>query len=586
MNYKRIFYYYWQVAKQYKIAIFSILFLSSGRILFSMISAGYIYKNIIDTLNNLNFSLNQRYNIVVWFLIAMGISFCISLFMARWSDYVYYRFLSRSIKNIYDSSFKRLIRHSYTFFNDNFAGSLVTRVKRFTNSYESSSEVIFKSFWELILAVVFSVIALYFQSHILAFYLLGWCVAYALLILFFIKGKVQIDLRWAQADSKITGSLSDSISNIFNVKVFSAFKKEHNSFKLIVDDYVARFTESYRYYVIRASVQAFFMVIFHIFILYTMINLWNKGSITVGVFVMTYVFILGVFDRIWELASGLTRLAKSMTDAKEMVDILDTPVDILDPENPEKLNVKDGEIKFENVSFEYVGGVDVFKNFNLHIKKGEKVGLVGHSGSGKSTITKMLLRFLDVKEGSITLDGQNIKNITQDDLRSVISYVPQEPILFHRSIFENISYSKDGATKEEVEEASKNAHAHEFISRLQHGYDTLVGERGVKLSGGERQRVAIARAMLKDAPILVLDEATSSLDSISESYIQEAFVKLMEGRTTIVIAHRLSTIQKMDRILVLDKGEIIEQGTHNELLEKRGQYAKLWESQTGGFLQD
>ena len=226
------------------------------------------------------------------------------------------------------------------------------------------------------------------------------------------------------------------------------------------------------------------------------------------------------------------------------------------------------------------------QDFNLIIKPGERIGLVGHSGAGKSTITKLLLRFADALEGSIVIDNQDIKNVTQNDLRKVISYVPQEPILFHRSIKENIAYSKPDATKEEIIEVAKKAHAHEFIEKLPQGYDTLVGERGIKLSGGERQRVAIARAMLKDSPILMLDEATSSLDSISEHYIQDAFNELMKGKTTIVIAHRLSTIQKMDRIIVLDKGKIVEQGTHKELLELNGSYAELWNHQTGGFLEE
>jgi ATP-binding cassette subfamily B protein len=272
---------------------------------------------------------------------------------------------------------------------------------------------------------------------------------------------------------------------------------------------------------------------------------------------------------------------KAMTDAKEMVDILDKVPDIQDRDTREELRIKDGVIEFKNVNFEYIEDNQVFTNFNLKISSGEKVGLVGHSGSGKTTITKMLLRFVDIKEGEILIDGQNIKNITQDDLRSVISYVPQEPILFHRSIGENIGYSKEDATHEEIVESSKKAYADEFISKLQNGYDTLVGERGIKLSGGERQRVAIARAMLKNSPILVLDEATSSLDSISESYIQQALGELMKGKTAIVIAHRLSTISKMDRIIVLDNGAILEEGTHLELLAKDGMYTKLWNHQTG-----
>ena len=235
--------------------------------------------------------------------------------------------------------------------------------------------------------------------------------------------------------------------------------------------------------------------------------------------------------------------------------------------------------------FVYKNGATVFNNFSLKIKSGEKVGLVGHSGSGKSTLTKLLMRFVNISGGEILIDGQNIRAVRQDDLRQHISYISQEPILFHRSIRDNIAYSRPNASEEQIIESAKKAHAHEFILNLKYGYDTLVGERGVKLSGGERQRVAIARAMLKDSPILMLDEATSSLDSISESYIQDAFNELMKGKTTIVIAHRLSTIQKMDRIIVLDKGQIAEEGTHKELLENNALYSKLWEHQTGGFLE-
>jgi ATP-binding cassette subfamily B protein len=275
-----------------------------------------------------------------------------------------------------------------------------------------------------------------------------------------------------------------------------------------------------------------------------------------------------------------------MTDMQEVIDIFDAPVDIRDRESPESLKMHDGHIVFNHVSFFYKDGNPVLKDFNLDIAPGERVGFVGHSGAGKTTITKLLLRFADTIEGSITIDGQDIKNITQNDLRSVISYVPQEPILFHRTIGENIAYSNPDATKEEIIDVAKKAFAHDFIIKLPKGYDTLVGERGIKLSGGERQRIAIARAMLKNSPILVLDEATSSLDSVSEAFIQNAFDLLMKGKTTIVIAHRLSTISKMDRIIVLDKGKVIEMGTHKELIEKSGVYADLWNHQSGGFLED
>ena len=313
--------------------------------------------------------------------------------------------------------------------------------------------------------------------------------------------------------------------------------------------------------------------------------LWLSGKISAGLFVLVQSYTVTIGQHFWDLGKASTKFTKSYSDMREMVDIFKKIPDVLDPENPEQARIKEGNISIKDISFNYPGGISVFEKFSLDIRSGEKVGLVGHSGSGKSTITKLLMRFVDISSGEILIDGQNIRNITQDDLHKNISYISQEPILFHRSIRENIAYSYPEATEDEIISSAKKAHAHEFITSLPHGYDTMVGERGVKLSGGERQRVAIARAMLKPAPILILDEATSSLDSISESYIQDAFNELMKGKTSIVIAHRLSTVQKMDRIIVLDKGKVIEEGTHKELLAKDGLYADLWNHQTGGFLE-
>jgi ATP-binding cassette subfamily B protein len=267
-----------------------------------------------------------------------------------------------------------------------------------------------------------------------------------------------------------------------------------------------------------------------------------------------------------------------------MTEILLKPHEITDSKSAKPLAVNQGEIKFNNLSFSYIKGVEVLKNFNLTIKPKEKMALIGPSGGGKSTIVKLLLRFYDLTSGQILIDKQNLAKVTQDSLREQIAFVPQEPILFHRSLIDNIRYGNNRATDEEVIRASKLAHAHEFITGFRQGYQTLVGERGIKLSGGERQRVAIARAILKNAPILVLDEATSSLDSESEMYIQDALKNLMKNKTVIVIAHRLSTILQVDRIVVVENGQISEMGKHKELLKlKDGVYQKLWQIQAGGF---
>jgi ATP-binding cassette subfamily B protein len=285
--------------------------------------------------------------------------------------------------------------------------------------------------------------------------------------------------------------------------------------------------------------------------------------------------------------NALRNYNRAIGDAGDMIEVLRTTPEVLDPAEPEKSRINRGDIVFDKVRFQHDDADEaIFHSLSLHIKPGEKVGLVGHSGSGKTTLTRVLQRFSNVNDGEIRIDGQNIAAITQDDLRRHIAYVPQEPLLFHRTIAENISYAHPDASPEEIAGVAKMAHAAEFIDHLPEGYDTIVGERGVKLSGGQRQRIAIARAMLKNAPILVLDEATSALDSESEVLIQAALWKLMEGRTAIVIAHRLSTIQKMDRILVLDNGKVIEEGSHQELLARGGTYAKLWAHQSGGFIEE
>jgi ATP-binding cassette, subfamily B, bacterial len=323
-------------------------------------------------------------------------------------------------------------------------------------------------------------------------------------------------------------------------------------------------------------------VIAFVFGVFAVVNLHANASVLY--LVVTYSS--GVVDRLWQFGRVVRNVNRAFGDSAEMTEILQLEPEVKDPEIPEGLRIRRGQITFKKVSFRHDNKEVLFKKLDLRIKPGEKVGLVGPSGGGKTTLTGLLLRFMDIESGQILIDNQDITDIRQADLRSSISYVPQEPLLFHRSLRENIRYGNLKAEDRAVEGVAKLAHAHDFIRDLPEGYQTLVGERGIKLSGGQRQRIAIARAMLKNAPILVLDEATSALDSESEVLIQDALWKLMEGRTAIVIAHRLSTIQKMDRIVVLENGRIVEQGSHKELLRSGGTYAKLWDHQSGGFMED
>jgi ATP-binding cassette subfamily B protein len=393
----------------------------------------------------------------------------------------------------------------------------------------------------------------------------------------------------SEAQSKQTGYLADSISNIMAIKSFAATHEEsagHWKVATIskgMGQHSLKATTKRETY---ASVVTSSISIAAIALAIVGVG-WFHTDVATVFLVVSYTGAIGM--RLWEFQNVLRQYNRAFGDASDMVKILQIEPEVKDIENPVPFKATSGSIDFNHVEFAHAGtdkDDTLFRDLDLHIRAGEKVGLVGHSGSGKTTLTRLLLRFSDIDAGDISIDSQNIAQITQDDLRRAISYVPQEPLLFHRSIRENIAYGKPDATDEEIVEAARKAHADEFIAKLPHKYGTLVGERGVKLSGGQRQRIAIARAILKEAPILVLDEATSALDSESERLIQKALGELMKNRTAIVIAHRLSTVQKMNRIIVLDNGNILEQGSHEELVNSKGTYAQLWAHQSGGFIED
>jgi ATP-binding cassette subfamily B protein len=543
-----------------------------------------IFKSIIDLFSS-GMARNLVLNKVMYFSVIVCAIIIVQNAGYRIGDYLTAYFESKVMKRLYDFAFNRLLEHSYRFFSNNFSGSLIAKAKRFSKQFETLTDIVTFQIWFSVVILTGILFVLFLKVPILAYIFLGWAVLYVVITILFIRKKMIYDTEEAAADSLVTGLFSDAITNILNIKIFSSNKNEENNFKIITGDEEIKRRKAWYFANYQNMVQGFMMASLQILVLYINIHLWYVGKISLGMFVLIQTYMFGLFDILWGLGRSFSKAMKAMTDMQEVVDIFDTPIDILDPVKPECLVISEGHIVFKNVSFQYKDGVTVLKDFNLDIAPGERVGLVGHSGAGKSTITKLLLRFSDVKMGEIIIDGQNIKNITQNDLRSVISYVPQEPILFHRTIGENITYSKPGATQEEIIKVAKKAFAHDFIMKLPRGYDTLVGERGIKLSGGERQRIAIARAMLKNSPILVLDEATSSLDSTSEGYIQSGFEELMKGKTTIVVAHRLSTISKMDRIVVLEDGDIAEMGTHKELIKHNGAYASFWNHQTGGFLE-
>lgn len=491
---------------------------------------------------------------------------------------------SRVMMDLFASAFNYLIGHSYHFFISQFAGTLTRRVSKFAHAFEALLDGVMMNFFPTALFVGGVVVVLFLRQPVLAAILAFWVVAFVLFQIFVAKLRQPLRIARSEEDSKVIGALSDAISNQNNVALFSGALHEQERFHGVVARWRAATARSWNADEFIWSALGIFIIILNVGILYGAVVFWRQGLLTVGDFVLIQIYLIGTFQRLLGINRELRRFYDAFADAVEMTEILETPHEVKDIPRAAPLRVSSCEIVFKNVDFYFHSTRAVLKDFSLTITGGEKLALVGPSGAGKSTVTKLLLRFYDVMAGSIEIDGQNIAAVTQDSLRGAISFVPQEPILFHRSLMENIRYGRRDATDEEVIEAAKKAHCHEFISVMPDGYDTYVGERGVKLSGGERQRVAIARAILKDAPILVLDEATSSLDSESESLIQDALQTLMEGKTVVVIAHRLSTIMKMDRIVVLEEGRIVAEGSHEELLKQGGLYQKLWSIQAGGFL--
>ncbi len=487
-------------------------------------------------------------------------------------------------KNLEVNSFAYVLDHSYTFFSNAFVGSLVRKIHRLANAFEKLMDELLWNILTLVVVVVGNLIVLFLRDVRLGIVLLICVAVIAIFNVTFAMWKLKYDYAKSLLDSESTAVLSDALTNSTTIKLFASQEQEKIVFGNVMERWRKAQTRLWNYDGIAESVQAGLMVLAEFVMFYVAIQLWQQGLLTIGDFALIQGFMVGIFMRVWNLGKSIRHIYEGLADAAEMVEILETPHEVKDFTKAGLMNVTDGSIQFQDVTFKFNQTRVVLNGLNMLIQPHEKVALVGPSGAGKTTITKLLLRFHDVESGVISIDGQNIANVTQNSLRENIAMVPQEPILFHRSLLDNIRYGRPSATDEEVVEAAKRARCHEFIMELPETYQTFVGERGIKLSGGERQRIAIARAILKNAPILVLDEATSSLDSESESLIQAALDELMKGKTTIVIAHRLSTIMRMDRILVIDGGKVADTGTHSELLKKEGIYKKLWEIQAGGFI--
>ena len=572
--------YFWQIIRQYKLSFFTV-------IIFTIIGSGldvYIpfqYLKLWNVLSTNDFTVvSIAKSIIILVLILNLIRWAIR----RVSAFSLVYFEANTMAGLRKQAFSYMIGHSHSFFANNFGGSLTQRINKYARAFEKLTDRMASDGLPLVVRGVGILVAFYTLVPKYSYILGVFCAVFLITAFIYIRFKLKYDVIASEADSKTTGVLSDSISNHSSIQLFTGHEYEKERVGEIVQDQKNKVVFNWYLWEGLGTIQLFYTFCTEFIIFWIILNDWKLGLVTLPVIVLLQSYFVRLVDSLWSFGAIVRAYYESFADAYEMTIVLNTPYEIVDNET-QVLSDIEGEVSFDNVTYIYENNNSkILDDFSLTIPAGQKVAIVGSSGAGKTTFVRLLMRLFNLTSGKIMIDSIDIKNITQKNLREKISFVPQDPILFHRTLMENIRYGRRNATDDEVLVAAHLAHCDEFINVLPNRYNTYVGERGIKLSGGERQRVAIARAILKNAPILILDEATSSLDSHSEFLIQDALHKLIQGKTTIVIAHRLSTIREMDRIIVLEKGKIVEDGAHEELTNKKsGLYKKLWDLQAGGF---
>lgn len=494
---------------------------------------------------------------------------------------------SHVLAHLREETFATLMKKDHQFFSNQKIGAMTSRYIDFVRNHISIQDLFIIRTLSFVMSIGSGLIILSFQSWLVTAIVFGLITILIVEIRWSTKYRAPLRHERKTLISEIHGMVADALTNNLIVRSFASEKREIAALQKMTRRFTKVYQKDIGFIAGEGSVRVAVMVIVQICAIAVSANMVARGAISLATAIFMLAYLQRIGSQLFVLGDIIHGYDQALLDSQPMTEMLLTDNLVNDSPDATTLSINSPTITFDRASYRYPdGNEDVLKSVSLSIPAGQKVGLVGHSGAGKSTIVQLLLRFSDVTGGAILISGHDIRTVSQESLRDHIAYVPQEPLLFHRNLRENIAYGKPDATDDEIRTAAQKANALDFIDKLPHGLDTTVGERGVKLSGGQRQRIAIARALLKDSPLLILDEATSALDSESEQLIQSALATLMRGRTSIVIAHRLSTIAKLDRIIVLDNGAISEDGTHAELLTKNGIYAKLWNHQSGGFIEE
>lgn len=585
---RRTLHYYWLVTRRhfglFALLVFSTLFFGG----FQTYMNPFVMGLIVDRVSAAPVAADQVFVVFGPYIAALVLVNICGQTCSKLQDYSLWKLEIAVSYDLATMSFDALSNQSMTFHSNRFGGTLVSQTSKFMAAYNQLVEALVHPFLPVFGSVVFVCVLLGPRVPLYVVILMALFAVYATVSYIMYKRILHLNEKAAKAQNDLSGELSDAVTNILTVKTYGREDYERSLFDTANREVVLRDSKRMRSSLVRGVITAGIAVV-----IMSVVAVFISGGnawfgITPGTLVMMFTYTYTMTLQFNFINSGLQRFNRAFGDASGMTQVLDEPRLVADAPDAKPLVVREGTIDFQDIGFSYEdGGVrtKVFEGLDLHIPAGQRVGLVGMSGAGKTTLTKLLLRLSDIQEGRILVDGQDVSACTQQSLRRSIAYVPQEALLFHRSIAENIAYGRPDATMDEIREAARRANALEFIERLPQGFDTITGERGIKLSGGQRQRVAIARALLADCPILVLDEATSALDSESEHLVQDAFATLMRGRTCIVVAHRLSTVASLDRIVVLADGKVIEDGPHDELIAAGGEYAHLWSRQTGAYLE-